>query len=361
MWVADMDFKAAPEIIEALRKRVEHGIYGYAMIPEGWAKSYQDFFGEEYGWEIQKEELVYSLGVVPILSSSVRALTNVGDNVVIMPPVYNIFYNSIRNNKRNIYEVPLIDKEGKYFMDFGALERAFAEEKTTLCIFCNPGNPTARIWSKEEINALAELGRKYHVIILSDEIHGLLPRPGLKYQPFLTANEKNKEGAFAAISPTKAFNLAGLHTSALVCPDEAIRKKVERQLNTDEVAEPNVFSCVASMAAFNEGREWLRQCREILFANRDYATAYIRENIPGLVPYEGDATYLLWVDHKAVEEDTDKLLKYLQDEQKLLFNNGIAYGKGGEGHLRINLACPKAKLIEGLRRLKEGVASYGRK
>ena len=360
MWVADMDFVTAPEIIEALRERVEHGIYGYATIPSSWKKAYKDYYQERYQWSFEEEDIVFALGVVAILSSSVRALTNVGDNVVILPPVYNIFYNSVVNNKRKVLEVPLVERDGHFLVDFGSVEAAFALPETSLCILCNPGNPTARIWSKEELNEFAALARKYNVVILSDEIHGLLTRPGKEYVPFLKAGEHNEDVGFAAISPTKAFNLAGIHTAALVCPSKAIKAKVERQLNTDEVAEPNVFSCVAAEAALTQGKQWLEQCREVLFSNRDYATAFIKENIPGLIPYEGDATYLLWVDHKRVEPDSEKLCQYLEEKEGLVFNVGPHYGKGGEGHLRINLACPRARLEEGLRRLKEGVDSYGK-
>ena len=357
MWVADMDFKTAPEIISALRKRVDHGIYGYAIIPDSWRQAYVDFYLRRYGWDFNAKDVVFSLGVVPILSSSVRALTKEGDNVVIMPPVYNIFYNSIYNNNRNALEVPLVDRDGVYYIDFGQIEAAFASPKTTLCILCNPGNPTARIWSKEELNELAALARKHHVIILSDEIHGAVTRPGKKYVPFL-ADKRNEDIAFAAVSPTKAFNLAGLHTAALVCPNDEIKTKVERQLNTDEVAEPNVFSCIAAETAFNEGEAWLDECLRVLFDNRDFATSYINKEIPGLKAYEGDATYLLWVDCSEVEPDAALLLKYIETKKGIVFNDGLHYGQGGQGHFRINLACPKKHLRETLALLKEAIEDY---
>ena len=358
MWVADMDFQTAPEIVSALSKRVDHGIYGYAMIPPSWAKAYQDFFHDIYHWDFASEAVVFALGVVPILSSSVRALTEVGDNVVIMPPVYNIFYNSIRNNKREILEVPLLDKGDRYDFDFDGLAKAFALPKTKLCILCNPGNPTARIWSKEELTKLAKLAKENNVIILSDEIHGPLTRPNKLYVPFLSIDPSFASFSYAAVAPTKAFNLAGLHTAAMICPDEALRKKVERQLNTDEVAEPNIFSCIASTTALNQGREWLDQCREVLFDNRDFAYSYIKDEIPGLEPYPGDATYLLWVKCDQVEKNEKALCEYLEKEEGLVFNQGSSYGSGGEGYIRINVACPRARLEEGLRRLKEGVKKY---
>lgn len=358
MWVADMDFVTAPEILEALSKRLSHGVFGYAMIPTSWNEAYRRYFKDRYGWEFKNEDMAFCLGVVPVLSCTVRALTKEGDNVVILPPVYNVFYASIRNNKRVVCEVPLIEKEGQFYIDFGKIEAAFASPKTSLCILCNPGNPTARIWSKEELNELASLARKHGVTILSDEIHGPLTRPGKDYVPFLLADPHNKDVGFAAISPTKSFNLAGIHTAAIVSPNHAYLKQMTTQFNTDEVGEPNVFSCVAAEAAWNKGREWLEECRKVLFDNRDYATTFINENIPGLYAYEGDATYLLWVDHKEVEPDTAKLLAYLEEKQGLVFNDGPHYGSGGESHLRINLACPRSTLEEGLRRLKEGIAEY---
>ena len=357
MWVADMDFKAPKCVHDALLRRVEHGVYGYCSPDEEWGKAYASFYKDLYGWDLKPTDLVFTLGVVPVLSSSVRALTEVGDQVVVCTPVYNIFFNSIVNSKRVPVEVPLLYKNGAYSLDFEGIETAFAQEKTKLCIFCNPHNPVGKIYTKDELTRLLELAKKHHVIVLSDEIHCPITRPGHPYIPMLSLPGA-EEVAYSAISPTKAFNLAGIHTAAVAIPNPEIRKKVERQLNTDEVAEPNVFSCVASTAAFNEGREWLASMNEYVFANRDYAEAFIAENLPKIHAIHGDATYLLWVDCREVCDDSRKLLAFIREKTGLFLSCGEVYGNGGQGFVRINLAAPRSVVEEGLKRLEYGVEEY---
>lgn len=357
MWVADMDFKAPECVRKALMRRVEHGVFGYCSPDEEWANAYVSFYGDRYGWKIDPKDLIFCLGVVPVLSSSVRALTEVGDKVVVFPPVYNIFFNSIVNSKRVPSIVPLKEESGEFHLDFEGIEEAFSDEKTKLCFFCNPHNPVSKIYTAEEMERVLALAKKHHVIVLSDEIHGPITRPGHPYVPMLSLPGAS-EVAYSAISPTKAFNLAGIHTAAIVIPNPEIRKKVERQINTDEVAEPNVFSCVASTAAMNEGREWLDAMNEYVFANRDYAVSYIEKEIPALRPIHGDATYLLWVDCREICDDSWEFLAFLREKTGLFLSNGEAYGKGGNGFIRINLAAPRSIVEDGLRRLKEGVEAY---
>ena len=357
MWVADMDFKAPACVQEALARRVQHGVFGYTMPDEAWANAYVSFYKDLYGWEINPNDLIFCLGVVATLSSSVRALTEVGDQVAIITPVYNIFFNSIRNSHRIPKEVPLRYENGVYSLDYEQIEAVFAEKTTKLCLFCNPQNPVGKIYSKDELERVLALAKKHDVFILSDEIHGPISRPGKPYVPFLSI-EGASSHVYAAISPTKAFNLAGIHTSAIVIPNEAIRAKVERQINTDEVAEPNVFSCVASTVALNEGREWLQAMNEYVYANRDHAVAYIKENIPDLIPIEGDATYLLWVDARGLCLDSKELLSFLREKTGLFVSQGEPYGLGGEGFFRMNLAAPRSRADDGLRRLKEGVEQF---
>ena len=357
MWVADMDFKAPECVQEALKRRVEHGVFGYCEPDDAWRNAYVSFYHDLYGWNINPEDLIFCLGVVATCSSSVRALTEVGDQVVVMTPVYNIFFNSIVNSHRIPVEVPLFFDGGSYSLDFEGIEKAFADPKTKLCIFCNPHNPVGKIYTKEELLRLASLARKYGVIILSDEIHGPVHIPGKPYVPFLSI-EGVEDVVYATFSPTKAFNLAGIHTSAIVIPNHEIRKKVERQINTDEVAEPNVFSCVASTAALNEGREWLCELQSYIASNRAYASKFIREEIPALHVIEGDATYLLWVDAREVCGDGKEFAGFLREKTGLFVSAGEAYGKGGEGFLRINLAAPLERVKDGLSRLKEGTMLF---
>lgn len=356
MWVADMDFKAPPWVIAALRKRVEHGVFGYAMPDEEWANAYVNFYGRHFNWKIDPKDIFFSLGVVPCLSSSVRALCKPGDEVVIFSPVYNIFYNSIRNNGCVIKEVPLLEKGDEFFLDYPSIEKAFASDKAKLCIFCNPHNPVGRIWSKEELRELYDLAKKHNVIILSDEIHGLVTRPGHPYVPFLSL-EGVEDIVYSAISPTKAFNLAGIHTSAIVIPSPEIRKKVERQLNTDECAEPNAFSCIASTAALNEGDQWLAEMNEYVYKNRTFAENFIKNEIPELRVIPANATYLMWVDCRALPDGGKDFAKRAREKTGLFVSEGAAYGKGGEGFIRINLACPRSLVEEGMKRLKKSVNS----
>lgn len=361
LWVADMDFAIAPCIQNALAKRIEHPVFGYNIVTKQWREAYTHFYKKRYGWSFEEDDLLFVTGVVPVLSSSVRALTEIGDEVVVMPPVYNIFYNSIRNSSRIIKEVPLLFDGERYHMDYEGLEKAFASNKTKLCFLCNPGNPSARIWSKEEMLRLAELAKKHNVIILSDEIHGPITRPGMMYVPFLSIGDIAKEVGFAAISPSKAFNLAGLQSAAIVVNNPQIKAKVDRQINTDEVAEPNSFALVSTIAALNEGEPWLDEMREYVFANRDFAYDFIKKNIPELKPIKGDATYLLWVDISNVEKDDGSFDQYLRKQEGVFFNAGHVYGKGGEGFIRINLATSREIVTKALLKLQEGVNSYGRK
>lgn len=358
LWIADMDFEVAHPIKKAISKRVKNGIYGYTDISDDFFDSYIKFYKDRYNINIEKEDLMFSLGVVPSISSTVRKLTNVGDNVVVLSPVYNIFYNSIINNKRNVLEVELLRNGDDYSIDFKNLEKAFKEEKTTLIIFCNPANPISKIWSKEEMVKLGKLASENNVIVLSDEIHGFITRPNTKYIPFFSINDTNKFNSVNCISVTKAFNLAGIHTSCILCSNKELYKKVNRQINTDEVAEPNVFSIVASNAALNDSRDWLDKMRDVVFKNRDYVTEYINHNISTLHVIKGDATYLLWIDCSKVEKDDKKLTEYLKRKNGLYLSSGSTYGKGGQGFLRMNVACPKSILIDALNRLKEGIDSY---
>ena len=358
MTIADMDFETAPCIKNAIIERAKEGIFGYTEPGEDWYNAYISFYKRRHDFKIEKDWLLFSLGVVPTISSSVRKLTNVGDNVVVTPPVYNIFYNSIINNNRVPLEVPLLEDNDEYRLDFDKLEKAFENERTTLFILCNPANPVGKIWTKDELAEIGILAKKHNVIVLSDEIHGEITRPGSSYTPFLSVNNTNKEIGFAAISVTKAFNIAGIQTSAIVVPSDNLRALINRQINTDEVAEGNVFSYLAATVALSEGEEWLDELRAYLFSNRDEAASFIQKQIPSISLTNGEATYLLWIDARKVEKDSDKLTKYLREKTGLLLASGKVYGETGNGFLRMNLACPRNTLFDGLNRLKKGIESY---
>lgn len=358
MWVADMDFQTAPEIMAAIREWADHGIFGYTVVPDAWYKAIQDWWKKRHGFLIEKEWLLFSTGVVPAISSIVRKMTTAGENIVIQTPVYNVFFNSIRNNGRNVLESRLRWDNGQYRIDFEDLEEKFKNPQTTMMILCNPHNPIGKIWDRETLERVGELAYKHHVLVLSDEIHCDLTDPGHEYIPFASVSEMCRKNSITCIAPTKTFNLAGLQTAAVAVPDENLRHKVNRGLNTDEVAEPNVFAITAAVAAFTKGEAWLEELRSYLKANKDYVREYLALEIPEITAVPSDATYLLWLDCRKLIGDSTMLCRFIRSDSGLYLSDGKDYGNG-QSHLRMNVACPREQLREGLARLKKSVAAYG--
>lgn len=358
MWVADMDFKTAPVIIDAIKKRVEHGVFGYSIIPDEWNDAYIRWWEERHGFRIEKDWLIFSTGVVPILSSVVRKLTTPAENVLIMTPVYNIFFNSIVNNGRNVLECPLSYNDGEYSIDFDALEDAMAQPQTTMMIFCNPHNPVGKIWDRDTIARVGELAKKHHVIVVSDEIHCDITDPGKGYIPFASVSDTCREISVTCVAPTKAFNMAGLQTAAAIVPDEFLRHKVNRGLNTDEVAEPNAFAIWAAIAAFNEGGEWLDALREYIYENKLIVGTYVKDQLPQVKLVKSEATYLLWLDCTGICSNSEELADFIREKTGLYLSDGVQYGRTGEHFLRLNVACQKSRLMDGLLRLKRGIELY---
>ncbi|HIR45475.1 MAG TPA: pyridoxal phosphate-dependent aminotransferase [Candidatus Ventrisoma faecale] len=358
MWVADMDFQTAPEIRQAIARRAEHGIFGYSIVPGQWYLAYQGWWEKRHHFHMEKHWLMFVTGVVPAISSAVRKLTTPGENVLIQTPVYNIFFNSIVNNGRNVLESPLKYRDGAYEIDFGDLEEKLADPQTTMMILCNPQNPVGKIWDRETLARIGALCRKHHVIVLSDEIHCDLTAPGREYIPFASVSEDCRENSVTCLAPTKAFNLAGLQTAAIMVPNEALRNKMHRAINTDEVAEPNAFAVEAAVAAFTKGEAWLDALRAYIEENRRLAKRWLAERIPKLWPVDGEATYLLWLDCREVLGDATELAGYLRKTTGLYVSEGAQYGRCGAAFLRLNIACPRETLEDGLRRLETGVPMY---
>ena len=271
MWVADMDFLTAPEVREAVLQRAEHGIFGYTIIPEEWYAAYIHWWEKRHQFKLEKDWLIFATGVVPAISSAVRKLTTAGENVLIQTPVYNIFFNSIVNNGRNVVEAPLIYDGRNYAIDWTELERKLADPQTTLMILCNPHNPVGKIWDRETLTKIGEFCSRHHVTVISDEIHCDVTAPARSYIPFASVSETCRKISVTCIAPTKAFNLAGIQTAAVVVPDENLRHKMWRALNTDEVAEPNAFAVDAAVAAFTKGGPWLDALREYIAGNKQLA------------------------------------------------------------------------------------------
>ena len=352
MWIADMDFEAAPEIREALQKRLDHGIFGYDDLGPDWAKAYVDWWRDRHGLVMEPENLVFSGGVVASLSSLVRKLTTPNENVVIQTPVYNIFFNSILINGARVLESPLLYDGQSWSMDLEDLDRNLADPQTSLMVLCNPHNPVGRIWSREELATVGALCKKHHVVLISDEIHCDLTSPGKGYVPFASVNETCREISITLIAPTKAFNLAGIHSSALYASDPVLWHKAWRALNTDEVAEPNSFAGPATIAAFTQGGDWLDQARAYIWANKALVKDFCHRELPGVKVPEGDATYLLWVDVSALTDNVKDFTDRLRAETGLWVTPGTVYGASGEGFFRWNVACPRSTVEDALGRLR---------
>lgn len=358
MWVADMDFSTAPEIKNAILGQAEHGIFGYSIVPDTWYQAYMNWWKLRHDFTMEKDWLIFSTGVIPAISGMVRKLTTVAENVVILTPVYNIFFNSILNNGRNVLECELQYQNGEYLIDFSDLEKKLANPQTSLMILCNPHNPTGNIWDKEVLYRIGELCCKYHVIVIADEIHCDLTAPGSSYIPFASVSQHCRDNSITCIAPTKSFNLAGLQTAAVVVPNEVLRHKVWRGLNTDEVAEPNVFAVEAAISAFTKGGNWLDALRSYIQENRICVEHFVSKQLPDIHVVSAKATYLLWLDCSKIAKDTTKTAKWIREQTGLYLSAGGQFGGNGNAFLRMNIACPRCVLEDGLNRLKRGIETY---
>ena len=356
MWVADMDFECYPLINEAIKKRMECSVYGYSITPEEYYDSYISWWKRRHHVTFDRSWMFFSTGVVPTISSTVRKLTSVGDNVLITSPVYNIFYNSIINNGRIVLSSDLVYENHEYHIDFSDLELKMKDPKTTLMILCNPHNPVGKIWSRAELEKIASLAYKYNVYVLSDEIHCDIREPGYEYIPFISVSEEAKMNSVTAISATKCFGIPGLQSSVVVIPNLKIKKLVERQLNTDECAEGNVFAFDPIIIAFNKGETWVNEMNEYVSNNKKIFKEILKDT--ELYFIDGKATYLLWVDISKYSNDSIKFTKELAEAKGLYLAEGAEYGKNGINFVRINLATTKENTILGANLLKEFLSSY---
>jgi cystathionine beta-lyase len=354
-----MDFEISPVIVEALQKRLDHKIFGYTMVPDGYYNAVADWWRRRYHFQIQQEWIMFCTGVVPAISSIVRKMTKVNENVLVLAPVYNIFYNSIVNNQRNVLTSELVYKDQRYSIDFTDLEEKLADPETTLLIFCNPHNPVGKVWDKQTLEAIGNLCIKHHVLILSDEIHCDLTHPGYRYTPFASVSEEIALNSITCVAPTKTFNLAGLQTSSIIVPNPKLRALVNRGINTDEVAEPNAFAIEGAIAAFTEGELWLDALLEYLMVNKQCIEYFMATELPELKIIHSEATYLAWIDCTAVTNDSKALCEFIRKETGLYISEGAIFGGSGQGFIRINYACPKTRLEDGLRRLKRGIEGFG--
>ena len=355
MWVADMDFHTAPAIVKALQQRVAHGIFGYTHVPDAYYEAVTNWFARRHQWQIQREWMIYIPGVVPALSAIIKALTVPGDKVLIQTPVYNCFFSSIRNNGCEIVTNPLLNANNTFTVNYEELEKKASDPKVKAMILCNPHNPAGRVWTREELTRIGEICIRHGVTVIADEIHCELVMPGHTYTPFASLSEEFLHHSMTCLSPSKAFNIAGLQIANIVCADAGMRAKIDKAVNINEVCDVNPFGVIGTIAAYNEGEEWLLQLLDYLHRNYIYMKTFCTEHLPQFPISTLEGTYLVWMDCRALHMPSEELEQVLTREAKLRLNAGTMYGAEGEGFMRWNIACPQSVLSEGLKRFENFV------
>ena len=358
LWVADMDFETFPAITEALQRRVAHGIFGYTRVPEAYYEAVCRWFKKRHGWHINREDIIYTSGVVPAVSAVIKALTLPGDQVIVQGPVYNCFFSSIRNNGCEMVSNSLIynKEELRYEIDFDDLERKLKHERARVMLLCNPHNPGGRVWTRDELTRVAELCRKYGVRVVSDEIHCELTLYDNEYVPFGSLPDELSRDSITCCSPSKAFNTAGLQIANIVCRDAEVRNRIDRAININEVCDVNPFGVIALQAAYSdEGYEWLTQLRKYISANYDLLLERFARELPKCKVMRMEGTYLAWIDCSELHIPSDEIEKMLMHENKVWVNAGSMYGAEGAAFIRINMACTSELLNEGITRIVNGL------
>lgn len=355
MWVADMDFRTAPAVVEVLRKRMDHGIFGYTKVPPVYYDAIINWFTRRHGWQIDRDWIIYTSGVVPALSAIIKALTVPGDRVLVQTPVYNCFFSSIRNNGCEIVANPLVYTNGTYRIDFDDLARKATDPKVKLLLLCNPHNPVGRVWTRAELMCIGEICLRNDVLVVADEIHCELVYSGHTYIPFASISDDFRNRSVTCTSPSKAFNLAGLQIANIFAADESVRVKIDKAINLNEVCDVNPFGVEALVAAYNDGEEWLEELKCYLSDNYLYMRTFFNKYLPQFPVVKLEGTYLVWVDCSVLNRSSKEIAELLLKAEKFCINEGSMYGEAGEGFIRINIACPRQILIDGLNRLKRGL------
>lgn len=357
MWIADMDFKAALPIQDALNNRVNNGVFGYTLCTEDYYNAITHWWERRYNFKIEKDWIVHCTGVVPALSYLIRTFTEPGDKVLIQPPVYNAFNRVIKNNGCEIASNELVFNGEKYEIDFDDFEKKASDPKVKLLLLCSPHNPVGRVWSREELIRIGEICLKYNVLVIIDEIHCDLVYEGYKFIPFASISGEFLNNSITCTSPGKTFNLAGIKISNMIIGNNELKSKVKHTLRINEIGEASIFGAEALISAYNYGEEWLLQLIEYLKDNFLYLDNFIRDKLPQLKVIVPEATYLIWVDCNSIGISSNELSEKLLKEGKVWCTDGAVYGKNGEGFLRINIACPRELLIEGLNRIRRTIDS----
>ncbi|MWC26833.1 putative C-S lyase [Paenibacillus sp. MMS18-CY102] len=354
LWVADMDFEPPHEVVEAIKERANQGIYGYTIRTKGYHEAVEGWLERRHGWKIQHDWISSSPGVVPALSLVVQAFTKPGDGVILQSPVYYPFYDVIRMNDRVVVDNPLVLKDGRYEMDFGLLEQQ-AAAGAKLLLLCTPHNPGGRVWTREELERVAEICIKHDVLVIADEIHHDLVFSGHKHTPFATLSEEIAQQTITCIATSKTFNLAGLQAATVIIPNDRIRNKYNHLLKTLSIHMESYFGLTAVESAYNHGDEWLDQLIPYLEENVNVVLSFVQDRLPQIKAMKPDGTYMVWLDCRAISEDPQELKKLMFEKAGVAFSEGSVFGKQGAGYLRINVACPRSILAEALERFAEAV------
>ncbi|GJH41419.1 cystathionine beta-lyase [Capnocytophaga sp. HP1101] len=355
MWVADMDFKTTPFIVEVMKKRMECEVFGYTVKPESWYEAIISWQKRRHQWTITKEMISFVPGVVPALAMAVQTFTERGEKVMIQQPVYNPFAQVIRNNHRELINCPLVLKDGQYHINFELFEEKIKGCK--LFLFCHPHNPGGRVWTREELQKVATICAQNKVVVVSDEIHADLTFPPYEHIPFASVSEEAKQNSVVFASPSKAFNMAGLATSYAVIANPSLRRRFESYVEGNELAGGNVFAFNTVVAAYNKGEEWLEQMLTYVQGNIDEVVSYIKENLPQLKVIIPQASYLVFIDFSALQLNQKEIVALCTDKAHLALNDGSIYGEEGNGYMRINLACPRSVVRQALEQLKSAITS----
>ena len=348
MWVADMDFKVAPAIEKAILKRASNPIFGYTLVSDELFKAYISWWESRYDLKMEKENMLYSTGVMPSISSMIRCLTEEGDEILIQTPVYHVFFYVIEDNGRKVLENQLIYNNGEYKIDFFDLDEKLSKVK--LMILSNPHNPIGKLWSKKDLKKINDLCKKHDVILISDEIHCDLTNPNVKYNPVEASHN-----VIRCLSPSKSFNIAGFQSSIVHTINNELLEIVKNQLHIDNSDSCNVFAPSVVIAAYNQSEKWLDELREVLYKNKKIVNDFFNKNLPDLKLVSCEATYLMWIDCSALNINSKELSDFLRKNQGLFLSAGIDFGETGDNFLRMNIACPEKLLMQGLNKLKQGL------
>ncbi|MFZ5967295.1 MAG: MalY/PatB family protein [Bacillota bacterium] len=354
MWVADMDFRSAKPITDAVKDRAGQGIYGYTSRPDSYFEAIKSWYKRRYDWDIKKDWIIHSPSVVTSLSIIMREFTKPGDKIIVQSPVYYPFFHVVQDNDRELVFNPLKKVGEDYVMDYEDLEKKI-DGKVKYLMLCNPHNPVGRVWTKEELIKLGDICIKNNIKVISDEIHGDLVFGGKKYIPFASISEAFAMNSITCLSATKTFNIAGLQASTVIFPDQKDYEKFERLLGILDLKRNNCFSLVAVEAAYRDGEEWLDQLLAYLEENIAFVIDYCKKNIPGVRPNRPEGTYLVWMDCKDLGLDHEKLNDFMIHKAKIALDSGTWFGEEGNGYMRMNIACPREILKEGLNRIEKAV------